>query len=131
MIHSIGKWIYAGLAAIAKRIRALFGFLWGLLSQYVTWMISCTVAFWSWIWDLVSDKFGDAVRSVSSAIGNYLELPSNSGISWLVDGPAGYFLNLAAFSEAVHLLSMVFAFWLLCRGARFLMLPIRALLEVL
>lgn len=127
-MHSVLKWIYSGLAAIARRLRALFDFLWGLMTQWVTWLITAIVAFWTWVWDYIGSVIGSALSELSSALSDALELPTFPGGS--LSGLPAALLNLIQFQDAIDCLVFVFAFFVVARTARLAMIPLRAVLEI-
>lgn len=122
---SIGRWIWAGLRAIGRALKDIFALVWNVLSSALTWVVASIAylvdRFQGWINDAISGGLLPLLDEIGVEASEFPEV-----------GPlAAYYLGMFAMDEAVTCLVELFAFWILARTARLVMVPIRAILEIL
>lgn len=129
-MKSLTKWIWGGIKAICRHLLRVAGWLWDAVSSWVTWVITgITYAI-----DKVTDWIGDAIRDGLADISGALSGAFEDNLADAPDpgGVASYYLGtVLQMDEAFVLLVTFVGIWLAARAARLLMVPIRALLELL
>lgn len=124
-MHSVQKWIWGGIRALGRALRDLMGVVWNVLSSAVTWVVASLAylvdQFQSWVNGAISNGIG--------SITDYLSMQS-SEFSDVVP-LAAYYLDLFSADEAATCIVELFSIWVFARAARMLMVPIRAVLELL
>lgn len=125
-MHSILRWLWEGVKALGKRLRLVWQAVWNVLSSALTWIVGAL----AYVLDQLSEWINEAIQEGMEALSAGFGAVSDTGSIDPVP-LAQYVLDLMAFDEAVAVLVEVFAFWLAARGARLLMVPVRALLELL
>lgn len=129
-MRSLTKWIWGGIKAICRHLARVASWLWDAVTNWVTWVITGITyvieEVTSWIGDAISDGLGDISDALSSAFGdNLADAPDPGGV-------ASYYLGtVLQMDDAFVLLVTFVGIWLAARAARLLMVPVRALLELL
>lgn len=129
-MRSIWKALWSGLCAIGRLLRRVLEWVWAVLSTWVTWLVGAVTYALNWVYDWVATGLSDALQSLQDAVqdgvtDNITEYPD------MVPLAAYYLKDVLAMDEAFRLLVLLFGVFLLARAARWVMVPIRALLELL
>lgn len=125
-MRSLLRYLWEGVKAIGKRLRLVWEAVWDVLSSALTWIVGAL----AYVLDQLTDWINGAIQAGMEALSAGFGDVADTGT--IDPAPiAQYVLGLMAFDEAVAVLVELFAFWLVARGARLLMVPVRALLELL
>lgn len=127
-MSSLLKWIWGGIMAVANWLRRVGLFLWECLQSLVTWIVAALTYILDRLYDLVSGAISSALQSLQDVTGDMTGM--------LDEAPqvlplAAYYLHMMAMDEAWRLLVVYGGAWLVAKGSRVLMVPIRALLDLL
>lgn len=121
---SLLKWILKGvknLARLAKKIGLTVG---ELLSSLVTWIAGAIYYIVDSCWDWFCDKFDAWLESAT-------ELVPDEVSSYAISPFTSYVADLFCFDVAIESLGVLISAFLILRLGRLLMVPVRAVLEVL
>lgn len=125
-MHSLLRWLWDGVKAIGKRLRLVWEAVWNVLSSALSWIVGAVAYVLDQLTDWINGAIQDGMQVLSAGFGSVADTGT------IDPAPlAQYVLGLIAFDEAVAVLVELFAFWLVARGARLFMVPVRALLELL
>jgi hypothetical protein len=127
-VRSIWLAIWGGIKAVARRLAMLFETVAGLLQSALLWIVGLLGLAFHWL----AQQFETAIQSGMGALSHFFKtsdyLTPFSHISPL----AAYWLrDVFAMDVAFEELVVVASVWILCRTSRALVVPIRALLELL
>lgn len=125
-MHSLLRWLWEGVKALGRRLRLVWEAVWNVLSSALTWIVGALAYVLDQLSEWINEAIQEGMEALSAGFGDVADTGSIDPVPL-----AQYILDLMAFDEAVAVLVEVFAFWLAARGARLLMVPVRALLELL
>lgn len=125
-MHSLLRWLWDGVRAIGRRLRLVWEAIWNVLSSALSWIVGALAYVLDQLTDWINGAIEDGMQALSAGFGDVVDTGTVSPAPL-----AQYVLGLIAFDEAVSVLVELFAFWLVARGARLFMVPVRALLELL
>lgn len=125
-MHSLLRWLWDGVKAIGRRLRLVWEAVWNVLSSALSWIVGAVAYVLDQLTDWINGAIQDGMQALSAGFGSVADTGT------IDPAPlAQYVLGLIAFDEAVAVLVELFAFWVVARGARLFMVPVRALLELL
>lgn len=126
-MHSILDFLWGALRAIGRRLRAVWDAIWSVLSSFVTWIVGAITYVLTSVNDWIESAIDSGISSVTEAMSDLWVGDSFPDVSaWCM-----YWLDLLEIPSAITLLVELLAVWLAARAARLLMVPVRALLELL
>lgn len=97
-----------------------------MLSSFVTWIVGVITYVVTQVNDWIESAIDSGISAVTDAFSDVaLETFPDCG-AW-----AAYWLDIFSFTDAVAMLVDLLLVWVAARSARLLMVPIRALLELL
>lgn len=122
------RWIWSGIRAVSRWLWRLAELVWRVLSSAVSWVVAAIGYVVSEVYDWIASSVSEGVDAIRDAVGDV----AGPGVFPEISGLAAYYLgDVFAMDEAFRLLVLLAGTWLLARAARLVMIPIRALLEIL
>lgn len=121
--------LWGGLRAIGRRLRESALLLWHALQSWVTWTIAALTYVLDRVFGWISGAIQSALRELLDAFAGFGD--SLGAFPNLAPLAAYYLRDVLAMDEAFRLLVGLAGVWVVARSARWLMVPVRAVLELL
>lgn len=124
---SLLQWIWGGIKSLGKSLLKVWAAIWNVLSSAITWVVGFVYYIIDTVWDWLSEKVGAFFDSVEGLITNS---PVDGGI-FNVGPLAIHLANIFALDVALECLVYLILAFITARLLRLIVIPVRALLEIL
>lgn len=124
---SLLQWIWGGIKSLGKSLLKVWAALWNVLSSAVTWIVGLVYYIIDTLWDWLSDKIGTFFDSIDDLISN----SPLDGEVFQVGPLASHLADIFALDSAMICVVYLFLAFITARLLRLIVVPVRALLEIL
>lgn len=121
---SLVKWLLKGVKNLARLVKKLGLTVGEIVSSLVTWISAAIYYVVDSCWDWFCDKFDSWLDSAT-------ELVPEDVAQYTISPFTSYVADLFCFDVAIESLGVLISAFLILRLGRLLMVPVRAVLEVL
>lgn len=124
---SLLQWIWGGIKSLGKSLLKVWAALWNVLSSAVTWIVGLVYYIIDTLWDWLSEKIGAFFDSIGDLISN----SPVDGDVFQVGSLATHLADIFVLDVALECAAYLLLAFITARLLRLIVIPVRALLEIL